>query len=144
MLSVLWLLACEGTPTEAPTASAPAPVAPAPPAAPTRKVAFAQPLDGATVTSPVTVSMLVEGMEVRRAGDMTDNSGHHHVLIDLGPVPEGQTIPKDTTHLHYGGAETEAQVELTPGPHILTLQFADANHSSYGPAMSQTIAVTVR
>jgi hypothetical protein len=142
LLAVLW--ACgEPSPPEAPIA-APAPAAepPAPPPAATG-VQFLEPADGATVRSPVKVRMGVAGMEVRRAGEMIDGTGHHHVLVDLDPIAAGQQIVKDETHIHFGGAETEAEVTLAPGVHRLTLQFADANHMSYGPEWARTITVTV-
>ena len=55
----------------------------------------------------------------------------------------GTVVPKDDTHLHYGQAQTEAQLMLTPGPHTLTMQFADGAHMSYGPQMASTIKITV-
>jgi hypothetical protein len=55
----------------------------------------------------------------------------------------GTVVPKDDTHLHYGQAQTEAQLMLTPGPHTLTMQFADGAHMSYGPQMSASIKITV-
>jgi Domain of unknown function (DUF4399) len=35
-------------------------------------------------------------------------------------------------------------VKLTPGKHVLTLQFADGIHRSYGGQMASTINVTVK
>jgi hypothetical protein len=55
----------------------------------------------------------------------------------------GMVVPKDETHIHYGQGQTEAEVPLAPGPHALTLQFADGNHVSYGEQLSSTITVTV-
>ncbi len=142
------IVAC-GESTPPPVIVAPEPVleapAPEPATAPpsVHGVSFIEPVDGAHVKSPVHVKMGVTGMEVRRAGEMVDNSGHHHVLIDLDPITAGQQIPKDETHLHYGGADTEADVVLSPGVHKLTLQFADANHMSYGPEWAKTVTVTV-
>ena len=48
------------------------------------RVFFVEPKDGATVTSPVHVKFGVEGMKVAPAGTMTENTGHHHLLIDGG------------------------------------------------------------
>ena len=50
---------------------------------------------------------------------------------------------RDRTHIHFGGGQTEADVELTPGEHTLTLQFANGMHQSYGADWSKTITVTV-
>lgn len=115
-------------------------------ATPTGKVTIVAPKDQSVVTSPVKVKMKVEGLKLRPAGEDADDqtTGHHHVIIDAGPVEAGQVIPADQNHLHYGKAQTEAVINLTPGKHTLTLQFADGAHRSYGPALSQTIQITVK
>jgi hypothetical protein len=107
-------------------------------------VYFISPADGATVTSPVKVQFGIKGMEVRPAGDATPNTGHHHLLINLPAIPQGQTIPADPQHRHFGKGQTEAEVELPPGQYTLTMQFANGYHVSYGPEMSATIHVTVK
>jgi hypothetical protein len=107
------------------------------------KVYFVEPKDGATVQSPVHVVFGVDGMKVAPAGDMTAGTGHHHLIIDGQPVPTGQVVPADATHIHFGKGQTETDVPLTPGKHTLTMQFADGLHRSYGPEMSSTITVTV-
>lgn len=56
----------------------------------------------------------------------------------------GQEIPFDETHLHYGKAQTGAEIALAPGRHRLTLQFANAAHKSYGPGYAASITVNVR
>ena len=106
-------------------------------------VHFIEPKDGATVSSPVRIVMGVEGMEIVPAGMRQDRSGHHHLLIDQGPIPFGTVIPKDEIHIHYGGAQTEAKVKLTPGKHLLTLQLADWGHRSFGDQLSTSVTVTV-
>lgn len=107
-------------------------------------VSIAEPTDGATVSSPFKLRFVLEGMTVAPAGDAVANSGHHHLLIDTGPVLAGEVVPSDATHLHFGDGRTEIEVSLPPGTHKLTAQFADGAHRSYGPAMSQTITVIVK
>ncbi|MCA9543181.1 MAG: DUF4399 domain-containing protein, partial [Myxococcales bacterium] len=68
----------------------------------------------------------------------------HHIIIDGEGVAQGQVVPKDDKHIHFGGGQTETELELTPGKHTLTMQFADGAHMSYGPKMSQTITVEVK
>ncbi len=126
---------------EAP-AAAPAPL-PVPQAAAGARVFFVEPVDGATVKSPVTLKFGVEGMEVKPAGDATPNSGHHHLIIGPAGVPGGQVVPKDETHIHFGQGQTEATVELAPGKYALTMQFADMSHVSFGEPLATTISVTV-
>ena len=107
-------------------------------------ISILEPADGATVSSPVKLRFAVQGMAVAPAGDVVSNSGHHHLLIDTGPVPAGELVPSDATHLHFGDGRTETEVNLSPGTHKLTAQFADGAHHSFGPVMSQTITVTVK
>ena len=110
------------------------------------KVSFIEPKDGATVTSPVKVKMAVEGMKIRPAGEDPNDktTGHHHLIIDGGAVPEGQAIVNDDKHMHFGKGQTETEIKLPPGEHTLTLQFADGAHRSYGEKMSSTIKIKVK
>ncbi len=41
-------------------------------------------------------------------------SGHHHLVIDAPAPGEGEAIPFDATHLHFGKGQTSADVELAP------------------------------
>lgn len=118
-----------------------APVLPVPP----RRVSFVWPQDGSTVFSVVDASFGVEEMKVRPAGEdpLEQTSGHHHVIVDGQPIAKGQVVPKDATHLHYGGGESVTELTLPLGEHNLTLQFADGAHISYGPELSTTIKVKV-
>ena len=52
-------------------------------------VYFVEPKDGATVSNPVHVKFGVDGMTVAPAGSIAPNTGHHHLLIDGGPLPKG-------------------------------------------------------
>lgn len=107
-------------------------------------VSFTAPMDGAIVSSPFDVKFAVTGMEIKPLGDMTPNTGHHHLLINTGPIAKGAPIPMDDTHLHYGKGQTEAKITLPPGKYTLTMQFGDGAHQSYGPAMSKSINITVK
>ena len=112
--------------------------------APEKSVWFVEPKDGATVTSPFKVVFGVKGMAVEPAGEIKADSGHHHLLINLGPMSAGEAIPVDDKHLHFGKAQTEADVTLPPGQYKLTMQFANGAHVSYGPAMAASINITVK
>ncbi len=52
-------------------------------------------------------------------------------------------MPTDSTHIHFGKGQTNTDLELNPGMHTLTLQFADGLHQSYGEKMSATIEIEV-
>ncbi len=107
-------------------------------------VHIVEPKNGATVTSPFKVVMSVEGMEVKKAGEMEKRTGHHHLIVDGKAIPKGTVVPNDETHLHFGKGQTETELKLAPGKHKLTLQFADGAHKSYGKKMSETITITVK
>ena len=111
---------------------------------PEASVALLEPANNAVVTSPFKVRFGIKGMAVAPAGNIVAQSGHHHLLINLGAVAEGQTVPTSALHIHFGQGQTETEVTLPPGTYRLTAQFANGAHQSYGPAMSQTITVTVK
>ncbi len=114
------------------------------------RVFFVTPADGATVVGNVVdgkvtvhVEMGVEGLTVMPAGTLVDGGGHHHIVIDGDPVPREQAVPADAQHIHYGLGQTEADLQLEPGPHTLRLQFADGAHRSYGSQAHAMIHVNV-
>ena len=109
------------------------------------KVSFKNLKDGETVKSPLKVEFAVEGIALDTAGTIKPASGHHHLLIDAGDsIAAGQVVPKDSTHLHFGKAQTGTEINLTPGEHKLTLQYADGIHRSYGAKLAATIKVKVK
>ena len=139
MLSSVHAGSAFAAPSRAPAA------APAPAQVPAgAKVTFISPKDGATVSPKFTVKFNVSGMTLEKAGSVKSGTGHHHLIVDGGPVPAGEVVAKDATHIHLGNAQTETELNLTPGKHTLTLQFADGAHMSYGPEMAQTITVNVK
>jgi Domain of unknown function (DUF4399) len=144
---VLSLAACgdNGQPASKDKAAAPAPEASARTPSPAgAKVTILEPKDGATVKSPVTVKFGAEGVEVVPAGTDKPNSGHHHLLIDAKLEDLNAPIPADANHIHYGKAQTEAQVELKPGKHTLQDVFGDKNHIPHDPPLeSGVITITV-
>jgi hypothetical protein len=150
--ALLSTLGCSPASSPPPAADAPAVSAPqAAPAAPDlafkplpdARVRFIEPADGATVRSPFRLVFGVDGAEIRPAGELSPGTGHHHVIVDGAPGAEGEVVPADATHIHYGKGQTEAELALAPGAHTLTMQLADGLHRSYGPSASATIEVTV-
>ncbi len=109
-----------------------------------QSVDFTEPKNGAVVSSPFKVKFAVTGMEVKPAGTMDSNTGHHHLLINGDSMKVGESIPFDETHLHFGKGQTETEVTLPPGTYKLTMQFANGAHQSYGPGLSKSITVTVK
>jgi hypothetical protein len=106
-------------------------------------VSFGTLKTGDTASSPLKISFEVSGMTIQPAGVMDEGTGHHHLIIDSADIPKGTAIPMDAQHIHYGKGQTSAEIELAPGEHTLTLQFADGMHVSYGPQWSSKVTVTV-
>ncbi len=109
-------------------------------------VRIISPLDGEVVTSPVTVVFGLSGMGIAPAGVETENTGHHHLLIDLDPgdLSFEESLPADDNLRHFGGGQTEAVIELAPGEHGLRLLLADRNHVPHTPpVLSDLVKVTV-
>jgi hypothetical protein len=110
----------------------------------TGSVSFVNIKDGDTLASPFLLEMGVEGMIVEPKGEPRKGYGHHHLLINDGPIEKGIVIVADSTHIHYGGGQTSDSVTLAPGNYALTLQFADGLHVSYGEDWANTINVVVQ
>jgi hypothetical protein len=110
------------------------------------KVYFKNLKDGSSVPSKFKVEFGLDGLKVRPAGeDVNDRaSGHHHLIVDGGPIDIGKPVPADEKNLHYGKGQTETEITLAPGTHKLTLQFADGAHRSYGPTWASTVTVNVK
>ena len=103
------------------------------------------PLDGATVTSPVTIQFGLEGMGVAPAGVEKSGTGHHHLIVDA-PLPAlNEPIPADRNHRHFGGGQTQTTIELAPGTHSLQLLLADHYHIPHNPPVhSNIVTIEVR
>ncbi|WP_111497607.1 MULTISPECIES: DUF4399 domain-containing protein [Marinobacter] len=108
-------------------------------------VYFITPSDGDTVSSPVTVRFGLEGMGVAPAGIDMAKTGHHHLLVDVDELPPaGQPIPSDDHHRHFGGGQTQTELELPPGEHTLQLIMGDQTHIPHEPpVVSERITITV-
>lgn len=109
------------------------------------EVIILSPRDGDSVTSPVTVEFGLEGMEVAEAGTDKENTGHHHLLVDLDTLPPMDApLPSTDQVIHFGGGQTSTELELEPGEHTLQLLLGDYMHVPHEPpVMSEKITVTV-
>jgi hypothetical protein len=109
-----------------------------------QSVDFAEPKNGEVLSSPFKVKFLVTGMQVSPAGNLSANTGHHHLLINAEAIEQGKVVPADERHIHFGKGQTETILNLPSGQYQLTLQFANGLHESFGEQMSKTIEVTVK
>jgi hypothetical protein len=110
------------------------------------EVYFIDLADGATVTSPLLVRFGARGVGIAPAGVERDGTGHHHLIVNESIEGEEltQPIPADDNHVHFGGGQTEVEIELPPGTHTLQLVMGDWSHVPHDPPIvSERITVTV-
>ncbi|MDH5219001.1 MAG: DUF4399 domain-containing protein [Gammaproteobacteria bacterium] len=109
------------------------------------KAYIISPANGDVVNSPFTVTFGLQGMGVAPAGVDKENTGHHHLLVNQKLANYNAAIPKDASHKHFGGGQTEATIELPPGKHTLQLVLGDKAHVPHSkPVQSEVITVVVR
>jgi hypothetical protein len=103
------------------------------------------PNDGAHIKGAFWCRFGLRNMGVTRAGDNTPNMGHHHLFVDVADaLDSNEPIPSDKNHLHFGAGQTEARLELPPGPHTLQLVLGDAEHIPFNPPIvSKKISITI-
>jgi len=107
-------------------------------------VHFVAPANGATVAPKFVVKMAATGLTVEPAGEIHPDAGHMHILVDSDFVPAGDVIINDEQHKHFGKGQLTTPITLTPGIHVLHLQFANGAHIALdGPQYRDTITVTV-
>jgi hypothetical protein len=121
------------------------------PAAKAKKVRvwFAEPKNNATVTSPVHMKFMSEGIEIGAVppGDVKEprpGIAHYHVGIDQDCLPPGKNIVKGTpSWVHFGDGKDVFDSQLPPGKHKLALQLGDDLHNTL-PGACQVITVNVK
>jgi hypothetical protein len=115
-------------------------------APPGPRVFFVQPEDGAMVKSPVKLEFGIENYQLAAvppdAKEPRAGMGHHHVGVDTDCLPPGTVIPMASPWVHFGKANTNIDMQLTPGPHRLTLQLGNDLHETIA-GLCTTINVTV-
>ena len=150
----LFLAAC-GQEAEAPPAmedaagaaevtGAAAPALPRTPSPGDARVFFISPADGDTVSNPVRIEFGIEGMSVVPAGDDTQHSGHHHLVIDAKLPDPNLPVPANDNYIHFGDGSTATERTLKPGEHTLQLILGDHLHIPHDPpVVSEVITITV-
>ncbi len=110
------------------------------------EVFIIEPVDGAQVTSPLTVKFGIKNMVLAKAGEDVESSGHHHLLIDLQELPNlSAPLPATDQLIHFGGAQTETTIELEPGEHTLQLLLGNYLHIPHDePVLSEKITINVQ
>lgn len=105
-----------------------------------------QPRNGEIVHNPVKVIFGLSGMGIAPAGFDKNDTGHHHLLIDMkNPPAPNLPIPSSNQSIHFGGGQTETEITLTPGTHTLQLILGDHTHIPHDPpVISEQITITVK
>ena len=115
------------------------------PSADGAEVGFANLQDGDVVPPKFLVKFSIAGMGIAPAGVQIDNTGHHHLLIDIDPLPDlDQPLPATDRIIHFGKGQSETELELAEGKHRLQLVLADYRHLPHDPpVLSEPITITV-
>ena len=111
------------------------------------KVYFIGLSDNQTVPKKFKVHFGLTGMGVAPAGTNREKTGHHHLLIDTDIATVGMNGPLPSTDKikHFGGGQTETEVELAPGEHTLQLLLGNYVHIPHDkPVVSEKITVAVK
>ena len=112
--------------------------------APGAKAYIVSPEDGDVVGRKFTVRFGLKGMGVAPAGTQRAATGHHHLLVDADKLPPLDR-PLGSEVKHFGGGQTEVELELAPGKHTLQLILGDDRHIPHKPAVvSKKITITVK
>ena len=108
------------------------------------KVYFINLKDGDELKSPFLVQFGLSGKGIAPAGIDVDNTGHHHLLINVDEVNYSMPIPSSKQHLHFGLGQTETILSLPPGRHKLQLILGDKYHVPHDPPLvSEIVEINV-
>ena len=114
--------------------------------APGAKVYIISPAHGEEVGKTFSVKFGLKGMGIAPAGIKFENTGHHHLLIDVDELPDmDKPLESTEKNLHFGKGQTETTLTLEPGNHSLQLVLGDYLHIPHDkPVISQKIWITVK
>ena len=110
-----------------------------------KKVYFINLKNGDVVENPIFIQFGLSGKGVAPAGVNKENTGHHHLLIDVKDIDLYKPIPSSKNHLHFGGGQTETTLNLEPGNHDLQLILGNWFHVPHSnPLISKKITIEVK
>ena len=83
---------------------------------------------------------------IKPAGELVPNSGHHHLLINVGLLPDlSMPIPASDQFIHFGKGQESTVINLPKGRHKLQLILGNHVHIPHKPpVMSDPIYVEVK
>ncbi len=100
------------------------------------RVYFVNLEDGDTLKSPFLIQFGLSGKGIAPAGVDRSDTGHHHLLINVDSIDLKASIPSSKNHIHFGGGQTEAMIDLLPGVYSLQLVLGDMYHVPHNPPLS--------
>ncbi len=102
--------------------------------------------NGKTYTSPIELNFIVKNIKVRKAGVKEENSGHHHLLINLDELPDmTKPLPMTENIMHFGKGQESVSLQLKPGTYKIQLLFADYSHTPHKvPLLSEKFTFFIK
>jgi Domain of unknown function (DUF4399) len=109
-------------------------------------VQITSPKNGATVSNPVTITLVATGVRIAAASDQSKGSTHHHLFVDRDLNWLSDTIPQGSPGIiHLAGGQTEFVLDsLKPGPHRVIALLARWDHVPIYPLIADTVVFTVK
>ena len=134
-------LAC--APADSPPPAEDSAAAPAMTAA---SVEILSPVDGDSVSLPITVTLGATGVEIVPATGVAEpGKGHHHLAIDIDAPADNEVLPAAPTVIHLGTGVSEYVIDsLPPGSHRIIAIFAAGDHVPMTNVARDTVTVIVR
>lgn len=110
------------------------------------EVYIISPKQGEVMPQTFTVQFGLKNMGVAPAGVDVPNTAHHHLLIDLTELPDlTKPLPANDHIRHFGGGQTETQLTLSSGKHVLQLLMGNYLHIPHNPPIiSKKISIIVK
>jgi hypothetical protein len=145
LISVFLLLAMSNLTADDKAKDGSAPVSQRTPSTEGAALSFLSLKNGDEVPPTFTTKFLISGMGIAPAGSNIDNTGHHHLLIDVTELPDmNQPLPSTDQIRHFGKGQGETELTLPEGEHTLQLLFADYVHRPHDPVViSEKITIIV-
>ena len=91
------------------------------------------------LSSAINLEFGVEGLELARSGLAGKRLGYHHLLVNRDSIMGAMLTPENVNHIHFGNGKTGGTIKVESGSYLLTLQFSDDTHRSFGEKMSESV-----
>lgn len=109
-----------------------------------KNVYFINLQDGDKLESPLFIQFGLSGIGIAPAGTNRQDTGHHHLLINIDDIDLSRPIPSSQNHIHFGGGQTETVIDLPTGVYTLQLLLGNMSHIPHNPPIiSKKIKIEV-